>query len=199
MWCEPVVAAFSGAAARVHAHLGVLTAPQTARLPGVPRNRNRALRTEGRFVNHPDVPAKPWGELGFDLISVPDVALVTTSRTGFEGRRTVIEERAATAAPEPGDGAEDHWTASACRPKASSPLGQATLRAPRLRDRRWSHSDVAEQVGDEGGDGRALRPGQGHMGEERMPLQLLHDGHDAVVPADPQIVTLRDVVGQHHP
>jgi hypothetical protein len=35
--------------------------------------------------------------------------------------------------------------------------------------------------------------------EERVPLEPLDDRRDPVVPADPQVVALRDVVGEHHP
>ena len=37
------------------------------------------------------------------------------------------------------------------------------------------------------------------VGEQRMPLRLLDDRGDTVVPADAQVVALSDVVGEHHP
>ncbi len=40
-----------------------------------------------------------------------------------------------------------------------------------------------EYVGDERGDRRPLGPGEGDVGEQRVPLQFLHHRHDAVVTA----------------
>ena len=37
------------------------------------------------------------------------------------------------------------------------------------------------------------------MGEQRVALELLHHRLDAVVPTDPEVVTLRHVVGEHDP
>ncbi len=37
------------------------------------------------------------------------------------------------------------------------------------------------------------------MREQRVPLELLDHRCHAVVPPDTQVVTLRDVVGEHHP
>ena len=35
--------------------------------------------------------------------------------------------------------------------------------------------------------------------DQRMALELFDDGHHAVMPADPQVVALGDVVGEHDP
>ena len=47
--------------------------------------------------------------------------------------------------------------------------------------------------------GERSRPGQRDVREQRVALQRLDHRRDAVVPADPQVVPLRDVVGEHHP
>ena len=41
------------------------------------------------------------------------------------------------------------------------------------------------------------RAGQGDVREQRVPLERLDDARDAVVPADPEVVALGDVVGEH--
>ena len=45
----------------------------------------------------------------------------------------------------------------------------------------------------------ALGAGQRDVGEQRVALELLDHRDDAVVPADPQVVALGDVVGEHDP
>ena len=55
---------------------------------------------------------------------------------------------------------------------------------------------VLEHLGNQGGDRRAFRPSQRHMGEQRVPLESLDDGGHAVVPADAQVVALGDVMGE---
>ena len=84
------------------------------------------------------------------------------------------------------------------RPQLSTP-GEPAGRPLRGPARTTSESSVLEHFRDQGGDRGALRANQGHVGEQRMALELLDDGHDAVVPADPEVVALRDVVGEHHP
>lgn len=62
-----------------------------------------------------------------------------------------------------------------------------------------SEVDALQHLRHQGRDGRPLGPGQGHVREQRVPLQRLDDRGDAVVPADAQVVPLGDVVRQHHP
>ena len=57
-------------------------------------------------------------------------------------------------------------------------------------------ADVFEHLRDEGRDRRALRSRQRDVGEQRMALERLDHRGDAVVPPDPQVVALRDVVGE---
>ena len=45
--------------------------------------------------------------------------------------------------------------------------------------------------------GERSRAGQRHVREQRVALELLDDGDHTVVAADPQVVALRDVVGEH--
>src|SRR5688500_7139959 len=59
-----------------------------------------------------------------------------------------------------------------------------------------SDSDIFQHLSHEGCDRRALRAMQGDMGEERVTLQLLDDSNHTVVPADPQVIPLGDVVGE---
>src|SRR5947209_1424561 len=59
-------------------------------------------------------------------------------------------------------------------------------------------ADLFEHLGDQCGDRRPLAAQQGDVREQRVPLELLHHGRDAVVAADPEVVALSDVVGQHH-
>src|SRR3954452_20436007 len=56
--------------------------------------------------------------------------------------------------------------------------------------------EVFQHLGDQGGDRRALGAGEGHVREERVALQRLDHRRDAVVPADPQVVALGDVVSE---
>ena len=75
------------------------------------------------------------------------------------------------------------------------PLHQACrYRAP-SRYKRQSSSISVTSVRDRG----SFRPDQRHMGEQRMPLELLDDRDHAVVQAHPQVVPLGNVVGQHDP
>jgi hypothetical protein len=61
-----------------------------------------------------------------------------------------------------------------------------------------SELDPLQHLGDERRDGRPLGPGQGDVREQRVALERLDDRRDAVVPADPQVVPLGDVVREHH-
>lgn len=61
-----------------------------------------------------------------------------------------------------------------------------------------SEVDALEHLRDQRGDGRPLGPGQRDVREQRVALQRLDDRRDAVVPSDPEVVPLGDVVGQHH-
>jgi len=65
------------------------------------------------------------------------------------------------------------------------------------RTRRSGRSAV-EHLGDQGGDGRPFRARQGDVREERVALERLDHAHDAVVPADPKVVALTDVVREHN-
>src|SRR3984957_15353086 len=56
---------------------------------------------------------------------------------------------------------------------------------------------ILEEISDEGGDRGALGAREGHVREQRVPLELLDHRDHAVVPADPQVVSLRDVVREH--
>ena len=61
-----------------------------------------------------------------------------------------------------------------------------------------SASVVLQHLRDQRRDRRALGAGQRDVGEQRMALELLDHRRDPVVPADPQVVALRHVVGEHH-
>ena len=54
--------------------------------------------------------------------------------------------------------------------------------------REWD--SAVEHLGDQGGDGRALGAGEGHVREQRVTLERLDDAHDAVVATDVQVVAL---------
>lgn len=82
---------------------------------------------------------------------------------------------------------------AAARPEHAAPAGPATA-APGA----GSEVDALQHLGDEGRDGRALGPGERDVREQRVALQRLDHRRDPVVPADAQVVPLRDVVGQHH-
>jgi hypothetical protein len=60
-----------------------------------------------------------------------------------------------------------------------------------LSDRSFEH------LGDQGGDRRALASCQGHVGKERVAFEGFHDRDDAIVAANPQVVSLSNVVGQY--
>ena len=55
-----------------------------------------------------------------------------------------------------------------------------------------------KHLGNQGSDRRALAPGKGHVGKERMAFEGFHDRDNAIVTPHPQVVTLGDVVGQHN-
>ena len=58
---------------------------------------------------------------------------------------------------------------------------------------------VLQHLGHQRGDRGTLGARQRDVREEGMPLQLFNDGRHAVMPPDAQVVTLRDVVGEHYP
>ena len=60
-----------------------------------------------------------------------------------------------------------------------------------LGDRSFKH------LGDQGGDRRALGPGQGHVGKERVTFESFDDCDDSVMAANAQVIALGDIVGQH--
>src|SRR6516165_7352775 len=64
---------------------------------------------------------------------------------------------------------------------------------------RYLQARVLQHLGDQGGDLGALGADQGDVGEQRVALELLDHRDHAVVPADPQVVALGDVVGEHYP
>ena len=55
-----------------------------------------------------------------------------------------------------------------------------------------------EQVGDQGGNRRPFGTVQRYVREERVALELLHDGDHSVVSANSEIVALCYVVRQYH-
>ena len=55
-----------------------------------------------------------------------------------------------------------------------------------------------EQLGDQGGDRRALAASQGDVGKERVALKRFNDGDHAIMAADPQVIALGDIVGQDY-
>src|SRR6185312_2386890 len=63
-----------------------------------------------------------------------------------------------------------------------------------------SHHFVGlEHLRDESGDRAPLRPGEGDVAEQRMALAPLGDRRHPVVTSDPEVVALRNMVGQHAP
>ena len=58
---------------------------------------------------------------------------------------------------------------------------------------------VLQHFGHQRRDLGPLGPGERDMREERMTLQLLHHGHDTVIPADPEVVPLGHVMSQNNP
>ena len=85
-----------------------------------------------------------------------------------------------------------------CCSRFWSPAGPQE-REQHPESRRGSEREVLQHLGDQRGDRRALRAGQRHVREQRVALERLDDRGDAVVPADPQVVPLRDVVGEDDP
>src|SRR5215469_11066686 len=81
----------------------------------------------------------------------------------------------------------------------------ATSRSLTRATLRWrrrccgSENGILQHLGDQRRDRGPLRADQRDVREQRMALELLDDRHHAVVPADPQVVALRDVVGEHDP
>jgi hypothetical protein len=63
----------------------------------------------------------------------------------------------------------------------------------------YAFTFMLQHLGDQRGDRRALGAGQRDVREQRVALERLDHRGDAVVPADPQVVALGDVVGEHHP
>src|SRR5690606_23288552 len=57
---------------------------------------------------------------------------------------------------------------------------------------------VLQHLRHEGGDGGALGAGERDVREQRVALEHLDHGRDAVMPAHAQVVALGDVVGEHH-
>lgn len=55
---------------------------------------------------------------------------------------------------------------------------------------------ILEHLGDQCGNWRALRPGQGDVGKERMALEGFNDGDDSIMATDAQVIALGNVVGQ---
>ena len=80
-------------------------------------------------------------------------------------------------------------------PTRARDVGASRVAVP---DVEGSEDDVLQHLGHQGGDGRPLGPRQGHVREERVALELVDHGDDAVVASDAQVVALGDVVGQDH-
>src|SRR3954451_5119788 len=81
---------------------------------------------------------------------------------------------------------------------AHAVAGSATARAQAAeRSGQSAGAELLEHLGDQGRDRRTLAAQQRDVGEQRMPLELLDHRSHAVVPADPQVVALGDVVGEH--
>src|SRR5882757_4052758 len=81
---------------------------------------------------------------------------------------------------------------------ARAVAASATARAQAARSRQGAGAELLQHLGHQRRDRRTLAAQQRDVGEQRVALQLLDDGRDAVVAADPQVVTLGHVVGEHH-
>ncbi len=93
---------------------------------------------------------------------------------------------------------------SCIRRKARSP--RTRRRMPRglvprgiRRFRSSAELSALQELGDEGGDGRALERVRVTCPKSSLPLQRLDDTGDPIVPADAEVVPLTDVVGEDDP
>ena len=128
-------------------------------------------------------------------------------------RRTVHEDRSQItrigpeirARIEPGTAMSGEWTpAFGGRRPADTQRGATVTWGRRSRrgvlaGLRPATVRALQHLGHQRRDRAALAAGERDVGEQRVALQLLDHRADAVVPADPQVVPLRDVVGEHHP
>src|ERR687898_1145784 len=88
-------------------------------------------------------------------------------------------------------------------PQTSQPAAQLVVsdRDPSPRTEPWIScgNRAVEHLGDECGDRAALGPRERDVAEQRVALERLDHGDDAVVPAHAQVVALGDVVREHDP
>src|SRR5215472_17503744 len=79
--------------------------------------------------------------------------------------------------------------------RGASATSRSLTRATLRWRRRYSGSEngILQHLGHQRRDRGPLRADQRDVREQRVALELLDDGHHAVMPADAQVVALRDV------